>query len=257
MSTGSSSSNTNGMEKTQQTLLLTEMRKLVAKQGSSAEHYGDPILMRFLIARSMDPTKAAKMFIKWKKWREEIAPLGYIPQSEILDQLEAKKVHLQGFSTSGHPVLILKMNRHIAPKDQLQTKKGLVHSFDKAIASSFKEGRETGNEKFISIMDLDKISYNNLDTRGIIAGFKILQDYYPEHLAKLYFLSLPGFFVTIWKMISRALDKTLLDKIVIVKNEDEHMNFIREIGEETLPEEYGGRAKLVAIQDVIINHFQQ
>lgn len=39
-------------------------------------------------------------------------------------------------------------------------------------------------------------------------------------------------------------------QVVIVSNENEKREFIREIGEEVLPEEYGGRAKLVAIQDV-------
>lgn len=40
-------------------------------------------------------------------------------------------------------------------------------------------------------------------------------------------------------------------QIVIVSNEEERREFIREIGEEVLPEEYGGRAKLVALQDVV------
>lgn len=39
-------------------------------------------------------------------------------------------------------------------------------------------------------------------------------------------------------------------QIVIVTNDDERRDFIKEVGEETLPEEYGGRAKLTAIQDV-------
>lgn len=39
-------------------------------------------------------------------------------------------------------------------------------------------------------------------------------------------------------------------QIVIVTNEDERREFIREVGEEVLPELYGGKAKLVAIQDV-------
>lgn len=39
-------------------------------------------------------------------------------------------------------------------------------------------------------------------------------------------------------------------QIVIVSNEDEKREFIRGVGAEVLPEEYGGKAKLVAIQDV-------
>lgn len=41
-------------------------------------------------------------------------------------------------------------------------------------------------------------------------------------------------------------------QIVIVTNEEEMKNFVKDIGEEVLPEEYGGRAKLVAVQDVTL-----
>lgn len=44
----------------------------------------------------------------------------------------------------------------------------------------------------------------------------------------------------------------MFKQIVIVSNEDEHTDFIQEIGEEALPEEYGGQAKLTALQDVIL-----
>lgn len=42
-------------------------------------------------------------------------------------------------------------------------------------------------------------------------------------------------------------------QIMIVSNEEERREFIREIGEEALPEEYGGRAKLVALQEVLLS----
>lgn len=38
-------------------------------------------------------------------------------------------------------------------------------------------------------------------------------------------------------------------QIVIINSEDERKEFINQIGEEILSKEYGGRAKLVAIQD--------
>lgn len=41
-------------------------------------------------------------------------------------------------------------------------------------------------------------------------------------------------------------------QIVIVSKEEERRNLIKEIGEDTLPEEYGGRSNLVALQDVIL-----
>ncbi|GMP59359.1 hypothetical protein CsSME_00022663 [Camellia sinensis var. sinensis] len=232
-------------------IALTQMRKSVEKLGSSTQNYGDPTLMRFLIARTMDPDKAAKMFVQWKKWRAALVPLGFIPDSEVQDELEARKIYLQGLSKDGYPVMIVKSRKHFPSKDQRQFKKFVVHLLDKTIASSFK-GREIGNEKLIGVLDLQQITYKNIDARALITGFQFLQAYYPERLAKCYLLNMPGFFVSVWRMVSYFLEKATLEKIVIVSNEDEKREFIRDIGEEALPEEYGGRAKLVAMQDVIL-----
>ncbi|KAK4596864.1 hypothetical protein RGQ29_014765 [Quercus rubra] len=238
------------MEKNQE-MALTQMRKSVEKLGSSTEGYGEPTLMRFLIARSMDQDKAAKMFVQWQNWRAAIAPNGAISESEIQDELEPRKIYLQGLSKDKYPVMIVKASKHFPSKDNVQFKKFVVHLLDKTIASSFK-GREIGNEKLIGILDLQNIGYKNIDARGLITGFQFLQAYYPERLAKCFILHMPRFFVSVWRMVSRFLEKATLEKIMIVTNEDERQDFIKEVGEEVLPEEYGGRAKLVAIQDVVL-----
>ncbi|KAI7748974.1 hypothetical protein M8C21_033891 [Ambrosia artemisiifolia] len=238
------------MDKTQQ-LKLTQMKTCLQKLGSSTEKYGDPTLERFLIARSMDPNKAAKMFVSWQKWRASFVPLGFIPDSQVTDQLDARKVFLQGLSNDGSPVVIVKASKHYPAKDQPQFKKFVVHLLDKVIASGVK-GTEIGNEKLIAVLDLDQIAYKNVDARGLITGFQFLQAYYPERLKKCYILSMPWFFVSVWKMVSRFLEKATLEKVVIVTNEEEKQQFIREVGEDVLPEEYGGLAKFVAVQDVVL-----
>ncbi|XP_016493983.1 SEC14 cytosolic factor isoform X1 [Nicotiana tabacum] len=232
---------------------LTQMRKSVENLGSSTDGYGEQTLMRFLIARSMDPQKAAKMFSQWQKWRAEMVPIGYISDSEVADELEAKKIYLQGLSKNGHPVMIVKVNKHFSSKDQVQFKKFVVHLLDKTIASAFR-GREIGNEKLIGILDLQNITYSNVDARGLITGFQFLQAYYPERLATCYLLHMPQFFVTVWRFVCRFLEKATQEKIRIVRSEEEREEFIREVGEDVLPEEYGGRAKIVLLQDVAVNY---
>lgn len=245
------------MEKSSQEYALSQLKKSVEKLGSSTEKYEDPTLMRFLIARSMDTEKAAKMFVQWQKWRRASVPLGHIPDSEVKDELAAKKIYLQGPSKSGCPIMIVKASNHAPSKDQLQFKKFVIHILDKSIASSFREGREVGNEKLDGIIDLQGLSYKNLDTRGLITGFQCLQAYYPERLAKCYILHMPRFFVSVWRMVSRFLDKATLQKIVIVSSEEEKRDFIEEIGEEALPREYGGRSRLIPIQDVVLPPLNQ
>ncbi|OIV94114.1 hypothetical protein TanjilG_29214 [Lupinus angustifolius] len=228
---------------------VTQMRNSVEKLGSSAEGYEDPTLMRFLIARSMEADKAAKMFVQWRKWRAAMVPNGFIIESEVADELETRKIFLQGLSQDKYPVMIVQTKKHFPANDQIQFKKFVVYLLDKTIASAF-NGREIGNEKLIGVIDLQNISYRNIDARALITGFQFLQAYYPDRLAKCYMLHMPWFFVSVWRLVSRFLEKATLEKIVIVSNEDERRKFIREVGEEVLPEEYGGRAKLVAIQDV-------
>ncbi|XP_049348631.1 CRAL-TRIO domain-containing protein YKL091C-like [Solanum verrucosum] len=188
-----------------------------------------------------------------QKWRAEMVPLGYITDSEVADESVAEKVYFQGLSKNGYPVVIIKLSKHFPSKDQVQFKKYVVHLLDKTIASSF-NGREIGNEKLIGILDLQNITYSNVDVRGMITGFQFLQAYYPERLATCYLLHMPQFFVTIWRFVCRFLDKATQQKMRIVMSEEQKQEFIREVGEDVVPEEYGGRAKLVLLQDVVVNY---
>ncbi|KAJ7942864.1 CRAL-TRIO domain-containing protein [Quillaja saponaria] len=257
------------MENKEDVMSLTQMKKSVKKLGYSTEMYGDPTLMRFLIARLMNPDKSAKMFVEWQKWRSSMVPNGFISESEISDELEARKVFLQGLSRDGYPVMIAKVNNHFPSEDKLQFKKYIIYLLDKTIASSFR-GREIGNEKLIAILDLQQITYKNIDTRGVITAFQFLQAYYPERLAKCFILHMPLVFRKClendfslprqgntrkeYLLSFQALLEYVENHrmIVIVSNNEERREFIKEVGEETLTEEYGGRAQPVAIQDVVL-----
>lgn len=231
---------------------LAQMRQDVQDLGSSTDGYGDATLMRFLIARSMVPEKAAKMFVQWQEWRASFVPSGSIPEDEVRDNLDDGKVFLGGLTKEGYPLIIVKGSKHYPTKDRLQFKKFVVHSLDKAIVSAYKGGRENGNEKIIAAVDLGQIPYKNLDPHGLIIGFQLLQSYYPERLAKCYMLNMTRFLASMWKMISYFLDKATQEKIIFVYSEEEKREFVKHVGEDIVPEEYGGKAKLVAIQDVTI-----
>ncbi|XP_026382535.1 SEC14 cytosolic factor-like [Papaver somniferum] len=90
-----------------QEMAVSKMRELVETQGIPTQKFVDQTFLRFLKAKSMNPEKAAKMFVEREKWREEFVPLGFIPESEIVDQLGDKKIYLQGLTQIGqHPFLI-------------------------------------------------------------------------------------------------------------------------------------------------------
>lgn len=98
----------------------------------------------------------------------------------------------------------------------------------------------------IGVLDLQNISYKNVDARGLITGFQFLQvifrlffvdifvskinanisshasllvesqSYYPERLAKCYILHMPWFFVSVWRLVSGFLDKATQEKVPII-----------------------------------------
>ncbi|KAF3793751.1 SEC14 cytosolic factor [Nymphaea thermarum] len=227
---------------------VREMRAAVERLNSSTQGEEEANLVRFLVARSMDPSKAAKMFAQWRKWRAEIAPLGHILDDEVADQLNARKINLQGVTKSGHSMIVFLARLHFPSKDRLQFKKFVAHVLDKAVASA-SEHVEKGKERIVCVVDLQQFSIANIDVLSIRAAFQILQDYYPERLAKLYIMNMPRILIGIWRMLSKFLDKATLEKIAMVSSKEEKMEMVKEIGEEILPVEYGGSAKLVPLQD--------
>ncbi|KAE9595401.1 putative CRAL-TRIO lipid binding domain, CRAL/TRIO domain-containing protein [Lupinus albus] len=82
--------------------------------------------MRFLIARSMEPDKAANMFVQWQKWRTNLVPNGFITESEIADELETRKIFLQGLSQDKYPVMIVQSKKHFPANDQIQFKSNFL-----------------------------------------------------------------------------------------------------------------------------------
>lgn len=225
------------------------MRESVQKLGFCAEKYGDLTLMRFLKARSMDVDKAGQMFVEWVQWRDSFVPSGVIDDTEVADELEQEKIYLQGLSRNGNPVIFVRACKHEPNKDHLQFKKFAVHILDKTITSSFR-GHQAGNEKIITVIDLQGISYKNVDIRAFVTGFQLVQSYYPERLEKCFLLNMPWFFVSVWKMLSRFLDKATSEKMKIVSSKAEKEEFTNEVGATILPEMCGGNSKLTLLQDV-------
>ncbi|MED6176839.1 hypothetical protein PIB30_092149, partial [Stylosanthes scabra] len=74
------------------------------------------------------------MFVEWQKWRSAMVPNRSIQESEVPDELEARKFYLQGLSQGKYPLLIVLARNHFPPKDQVQFKKFLIYTLDKTIA---------------------------------------------------------------------------------------------------------------------------
>uniref|UniRef100_A0A1J3IVA7 Random slug protein 5 n=1 Tax=Noccaea caerulescens TaxID=107243 RepID=A0A1J3IVA7_NOCCA len=221
------------------------MRALCDRQDPSTKDVDDLMIRRFLRARDLDIEKASTLFIKYLTWKRNVMPKGHIPETEIANDLSHKKVCMQGHDKTGRPIVVVIGNRHNPSKGNPEEfKRFVVYTLEKICARMPK-----GEEKFVTVGDLQGWGYSNCDIRGYIAALSILQDCYPERLGKMYIVHAPYIFMTAWKVIYPFIDNNTKKKIVFVENKKLTPTLLQDIDETQLPDIYGGKMPLTPIQD--------
>ncbi|KAL1808787.1 hypothetical protein ACET3Z_025777 [Daucus carota] len=226
----------------QDTLLLPAAASSSSEDDDS-KVIDDLMIRRFLRARNHDIEKATNLLIKYLKWRKEFVPGGSISPSEISSQLADNKLFMQGLDKMGRPVVVCYGGRH-KPTNLDEFKRFVTYSLDQICSRM-----PSGQEKFVCIGDLEGWGYSSSDIRGYLAALSILQDCYPERLGKLIIVHVPYIFMTAWKAIYPFIDSKTKKKIIFVDNKKLTPTLLDEIDECQLPEVYGGKLKLVPIQD--------
>ncbi|CAK9863283.1 unnamed protein product [Sphagnum jensenii] len=222
------------------------MRDLIAKLDPPSKDVDDATLKRFLRARSNKVEKAGKMFAEHQKWRRTFVPLGYIPEEEVKNELEAKKVFLQGHDKVGRSLGVILACKHDAYKRNYEEFK---RKYPDYLCLGLCFFLKPGHEKFTVILDLKGLKYKNLDPRGWISIFDFLQAYYPERLGRLFIVHVPIIFWGAWKIVNPFIDKVTKEKIIFVDEKKIESILLEEIEKDQIPETYGGTLGLVPIQD--------
>ncbi|XWS68731.1 hypothetical protein CRYUN_Cryun04dG0116800 [Craigia yunnanensis] len=221
------------------------MRALVEREDQSTKDVDDLMIRRFLRARDLDIEKASTMFLKYLSWKRTFVPNGFISESEISTQLPHNKLCMQGLDKQGRPIVVAFGGRHKPTKGNLEEfKRFVVYGLEKICARMPK-----GQEKFVAIGDLDGWGYSNSDIRAYVASLSILQDCYPERLAKLFIVHVPYIFMTAWKVVYPFIDSRTKKKIVFVENKKLKSTLLRDIDDSQLPDRYGGKLPLAPIQE--------
>ncbi|KAI5083991.1 hypothetical protein GOP47_0000160 [Adiantum capillus-veneris] len=205
-------------------------------------------LRRFLRARSLNVDHALKFVLKHLKWTRAFKPFGFIPESEIENEMKKEKIFLQGMDKDGRPIAVILAARHFTCERNLEEfKRFVVYGFDKAVASL-----SADQEKFVLIADLKGYCVKNMDVKGYLSVLEILQDHYPERLGKLYFLNVPSIFGAAWRMVYRFIDPNVREKIVFVDDEEVVETLLKDIDSSQLPDMFGGTLLLVPIQHAVV-----
>ncbi|KAJ6943946.1 hypothetical protein NC652_009397 [Populus alba x Populus x berolinensis] len=221
------------------------MRAFVEREDPSVKEVDDFMIRRFLRARELDIEKASTLFQKYLSWRRSFIPNGFIAPSEIPNELAQNKFFMQGADKQNRPVVVVFGAKHKPYKGSFEEfKRFVVYTLERICAIM-----PAGEEKFVSIADLEGWGYSNSDIRGYLAALSILQDCYPERLGKLFIVHVPYIFMTAWKVVSPFIDRKTKSKIIFVENKKLKSTLLEDIDESQLPDVYGGKLSLVPIQD--------
>ncbi|KAH9329171.1 hypothetical protein KI387_001279, partial [Taxus chinensis] len=214
---------------------IMSMRAIVEREDPASKVADDATLQRFLYARESNVQNASELYLKYRKWRQNFVPHGYISEASITNELEKNMVSMQGFDKKGRPIAVVILNRHKPCHKALEDlKRFFVYSFDKMSSSA-----SGGQEKFTIIADLEGWAYKHVDIRGYLAILEILQSYYPERLGKLYIIHLPYIFWAAWNIVYPFIDRNTRQKILLVDKKDIRATLLNDIDESQLPAIYG------------------
>ncbi|KAG5229749.1 phosphatidylinositol transfer protein [Salix suchowensis] len=231
----------NWMEQTK----IPQVRAIVERQDPSSKEVDDLTIRRFLRARGLDIGKASSMLLRYLKWRREFVPNGSISLLETPNEVAQNKMFLQGSDKKGRPITVILGARHFQSKGGLEEfKRFVVYGFDKICSRM-----PPGQEKFVVIGDLEGWGYANSDIHGYLGGLTILQEYYPERLAKVFLVHVPYIFMAAWKIVHPFIDKNTRKKIVFVDNRKLKSTLLEEIDESQIPDIYGGVLPLIPIHE--------
>ncbi|KAL6616644.1 hypothetical protein ACP70R_038914 [Stipagrostis hirtigluma subsp. patula] len=228
-------------------LKVAELRAMVEAQDPQAKEVDNLTLRRFLRARDHNVEKASAMFLKFLRWRKEVAPDGSAPEERVRGELSYDKACMGGVDRAGRPILVGFPARHYsANRDMEEFKSFVVYFFDKIC-----DRIPRGQEKFLCIVDLKGWGYSNCDVRAYIAAIEIMQNYYPERLAKALMINVPYIFMKAWKLVYPFIDNNTRDKFVFVEDKKLQETLNREIDESQLPEFLGGKMPLIPLKDYV------
>lgn len=219
-----------------------------------ADEKSDTILLKFLRARDFKVKDAFSMLKNVVAWRKEFEIEKLLEEEGIGSGLE-KVVYMHGLDKEGHPVCY---NAY----GEFQDKELYQNAFaDAEKRSKFLRWRIQFLEKSIRKLDFSPngistiVQVNDLKNSPGLYLFKkelrqatnqavqLLQDNYPEFVAKQVFINVPWWYVTYNRMISPFLTQRTKSKFVFAGPSKTTETLFKYIAPEQVPVQYGGLSR--------------
>ncbi|EIE80941.1 hypothetical protein G6F46_010764 [Rhizopus delemar] len=211
----------------------------IALDKESTDSRLDVLLVKFLRARNLDLVKATKMLTDTLIWRKDFKT------DELLDEtfdesLFSSVGYLYKTDKKGRPVcynfygdidqekVFADVNKFIRWRVQLMEKGiqqiDLVNVDSMIVIHDYKGASVLGRTQNAKTA-----------TKEII---KIMQDNYPEFLATKFFVNVPWWGSTIFKLVRPLLSEATVKKFVVCSNDELYSNLTKLIPEENLADTY-------------------
>ncbi|GAU19516.1 hypothetical protein TSUD_303300 [Trifolium subterraneum] len=213
----------------------------------------DVILLKFLRARDFKVKEAFTMIKNTIQWRKEFKIDELLFDENLSDEYLEKTVYMHGYDKEGHPVCY---NIY----GEFDNKEVYKKTFsDEEKRQKFLRWRIQFLEKSIRKLDFNPggictiVQVNDLKNspgptkwelrQATKQALQLLQDNYPEFVAKQVFINVPWWYLAVNRMISPFLTQRTKSKFVFAGPSKSAETLLRYIAPEQLPVKYGGLSK--------------
>ncbi|CAA7265448.1 unnamed protein product [Cyclocybe aegerita] len=227
-----------------------------AREKEKASH-DDPTLLRFLRARSFNPTAAQKQFSECENWRKthQICKLYYKMSDEDVEHAQRFYPRWTGRRDKlGIPLFVYRLasldslqhELYALPAQQRSYRLATLYEhmtrFTMPLCSHIPRSIEPVPVSSITtILDLENISFGSMWRlrHHLQEASKLLLANYPETLHSVVIVNSPSFFPTIWNWIKGWFDEGTRQKIHIL-GKDSKATLLELVQTDDLPVTYGG-----------------
>ncbi|WMV34833.1 hypothetical protein MTR67_028218 [Solanum verrucosum] len=220
-----------------------------------ADERSDVILLKFLRARDFKVKEAFSMLKSVVAWRKEFKIDEVLDEKELGQGLE-KVVYNHGVDKEGHPVCYnafgefqdkeLYQNTFADDKEKL-TKflRWRIQFMEKSIRNL--DFSPDGINTFVQILDLKNspglFFYKKELRQATNRALLLLQDNYPEFVAKQVFINVPWWYPAYYRMINASFTTRTKSKFVFAGPSRSAETLFKYIAPEQVPAQYGGLSK--------------
>ncbi|XP_073118585.1 patellin-3-like [Henckelia pumila] len=228
-----------------------------------ADERSDVVLLKFLRARDFKVKEAFSMLKNVVAWRKEFKIEELLEDEGIGEGLE-KVVYIHGVDKEGHPVCYNAFgefqdkelyNTTFADSEK-RTKflRWYIQFLEKNVKNL--DFSPDGTCTFVQITDLKNspglILFKKELRQATNQALQLLQDNYPEFVAKQVFINVPWWYVAYNRMISPFLTQRTKSKFVFAGPTKTAETLFKYIAPEQVPIQYGGLSKEAGDQEFTI-----